>query len=144
MIRELPTLDGIIETFEELGGWEERFGCVIDRGKRLPPMPESERTEESRVHGCQAQVWLRLEREGDESSRLRIRAISDAHIVNGLIAIVMSMYNGRTAAEAIAVDAVGVLARPELDTHLSGTRRNGLEAMIRRIRALAAEMESGR
>ncbi|MBX3324107.1 MAG: SufE family protein [Phycisphaeraceae bacterium] len=143
-MRELPTLDEIIETFELLGDWEERFGYIIDLGKRLPPMPESERTDDARVHGCQAQVWLRLEREGGGSDRLRIRAISDAHIVNGLIAIVMSMYNGRTAAEAMAVDARGILERLELDAHLSGTRRNGLEAMIRRIRALAVEMEAGR
>ncbi len=143
-MRELPTLDEIIETFELLGDWEERFGYIIDLGKRLPPMPESERTDDARVHGCQAQVWLRLKRDEGESSRLHLRAMSDAHIVNGLIAIVMSMYNGRTAAEAIAVDAAGILERLELDAHLSGTRRNGLEAMIRRIRALAVEMEAGR
>lgn len=141
---DLPTLEEIIETFELLGDWEERFGYIIDLGKRLPPMPESDRTDEARVHGCQAQVWLKLERDRDESPRLRIRAISDAHIVNGLIAIVMSMYNGRTAAEAMAVDAAKILAELELDAHLSGTRRNGLDAMIRRIRALAIEMEAGR
>lgn len=137
----VPPLDEITETFELLGDWEERFEYLLDLGKRLPEMGAAERTESARVHGCQAQVWLRLEAVG-EPARVRMRAVSDAHIVNGLITILLAIYDGKTPAEVLATDAESVFRGLDLETHLSGTRRNGLAAMITRVRALAMQLEA--
>jgi len=137
----VPPLEEIIETFDLLGDWEERFSYLLDLGKKLPLMPEAERTEEARVHGCQAQVWLRLETEGDPP-RVRMVAASDAHIVQGLIAILLAIFDGKTPPEVLATDAESVFRQLDLEAHLSGTRRNGLAAMITRIRALATQLEA--
>lgn len=140
-MQTVPPLDEIIETFELLGDWEERFNYLLDLGKQLPAMPESERTEEARVHGCQAQVWLRLETVGDPP-RVHIVAASDAHIVQGLITILLAIFEGKPPAEVLATDAEAVFRTLDLEAHLSGTRRNGLAAMITRIRALATQLEA--
>jgi cysteine desulfuration protein SufE len=137
----VPPLDEITETFDLLGDWEQRFGYLLDLGKKLPAMPEGDRTEATRVHGCQAQVWLRLGTVGDPP-RVHIVAASDAHIVQGLITILLAIYDGKPAAEVLATDAEAVFRRLDLEAHLSGTRRNGLAAMISRIRALAAQVEA--
>ncbi len=135
-----PPLDEILETFDMLEDWEDRFEYLLDLGKRLPELPEPERTEASRVHGCQAQVWLVLEAGGD--GRVHIRAASDAHIVNGLLTIVLAIFEGKLPGEVLATDAEAVFHTLGLDEHLSGTRRNGLAAVIARVRALAHELEA--
>lgn len=134
----IPSTEEIVETFELLGDWEDRFGYVLDLGRKLPEFPESERTEARRVHGCQSNVWLDLGVERDSGPRVRLRAVSDAHIVNGLIAILISAYDGKSPAQVLAFDIKGLLARLDLESHLSGTRRNGLQAMVERIRAEAS------
>lgn len=134
--RTVPPIAEIEENFELLGDWEERFGYLIDLGKQLPAMDEGDRVEANRVHGCQASVWLKAEL--GEQGKLHLRAVSDAHIVNGLIAILLSLYDMRTPQEARMIDAQGVVNRLGLADHLSPTRRNGLWAMIERIRALTA------
>ncbi|RMH09802.1 MAG: SufE family protein [Planctomycetota bacterium] len=133
----IPSTEEIVETFELLGDWEERFGYVLDLGRKVPEFPESERTEARRVHGCQSNVWLDLAVEGDDPPRVRLRAVSDAHIVNGLIAILISAYDGKTPQEVLNFDIKGLLDKLQLEEHLSGTRRNGLQAMVARIRAEA-------
>ncbi|MEM1108974.1 MAG: SufE family protein [Planctomycetota bacterium] len=132
----IPPIAEIEETFEFLDDWEERFGYLIDLGKKLPEMPEADRVEANRVHGCQASVWLKLDLAEDQ--RLSVRATSDAHIVNGLIAIMLSLFDGTTPEQARVTDAGAVVKKLGLDQHLSPTRRNGLWAMIERINALTA------
>ncbi|MEL6497820.1 MAG: SufE family protein [Planctomycetota bacterium] len=132
----VPPINEIEETFELLDDWEDRFGYLIDLGKKLPDLPDADRTESNRVHGCQASVWLKADL--DEHDRLLLRASSDAHIVNGLIAIMLSLFDGATPAEARAIDAKAVVGRLGLSEHLSPTRRNGLWAMIERIGVLTA------
>ncbi len=132
----VPKITEIEETFEFLDDWEERFSYLIDLGKKLPTMDEAFKVETNRVHGCQASVWLWVDM--DEDHRLELQAISDAHIVNGLIAIMLSLYDGLTPQEARAVDAKAVVDRLGLSDHLSPTRRNGLWAMIERITVLTA------
>ncbi|MDX1564559.1 MAG: SufE family protein [Phycisphaeraceae bacterium] len=132
------TLEELIEGFELLDDWESRFGYLLDLGKKLPPMDPADQTEANRVHGCQATVWMVGRFEGDPP-RLNISAASDAHIVNGLIAILMILYNGRTAEEAAKLDPKPILAKLDLEEHLSPTRRNGLHAMVKRIRELSAQ-----
>ena len=133
------TVDELIENFEYLGDWEERFAYLIELGKKLPPLDESEMVEDNRVHGCQATVWLRMLPINGESLAFEIRADSDAFIVKGLIAVLLLVYSGRTAEQIMATDCTGTFARLGLDKHLSPTRRNGLHSMVSRIKALAAE-----
>jgi cysteine desulfuration protein SufE len=127
--------EDIAETLGFFDDWEERYRYIIDIGKRLPVMPEAERREELLVRGCQSQVWLKAhEREG----RLFFEVDSDAHIVRGLIAIVLSAYNGKSPAEILAFDIDAYFERLDLLRHLSPTRGNGLRAMVERIRDVAA------
>jgi len=137
------SIDELIENFEFLGDWEQRFTYLIDLGKRLPPMPEEDRNESTRVHGCQATVYMKDHVLPTDPPTLELSACADAHIVNGLIAILMSIYNGRTPDEAIDLDAESIFRRLDLVEHLSPTRRNGLHAMLTRIRALAATHTNG-
>ena len=131
------TLEKLISNFELLGDWEERYGYLIDLGKKLPGLSDAEKSEANRVHGCQAMVWMILERDAERPGALRIRADSDAFIVRGLIAVLQLIFNGRTPEEMVATDAKSILSRLGLDKHLSPTRKNGLFAMVERIRALA-------
>src|SRR5689334_18377987 len=131
------TLAKLVSNFELLGDWEERYGYLIDLGKKLPGLPESEKTEAHRVHGCQAMVWLVLEPDPERAGALRIRADSDAFIVRGLIALLQLIFSGRTPEESLGVDAKSTLSRLRLDQHLSPTRQHGLFAMVERIRTLA-------
>jgi len=122
-----------------LDDWEERYRFLIDLGKKLPPLDEADRTEANRVHGCQSQVWMkaRLQRDNGGPGAMEFSAESDAFIVNGLIAILLSAYNGRPPQDVIQFDAEGLFKRLGLVEHLSPTRRNGLHSMIGRIREIA-------
>lgn len=137
------SVDELVENFELLDEWEDRYRYVIDLGKKLPPMPEKEMTEENKVRGCMSQVWLVSEL--DRSSQppvLRLRADSDAFIVKGLIAVLMELYNGKPPREILDLDALDAMGRIGLQQHLSPNRRNGLVAMVERIKALAAEAQA--
>jgi len=135
------TMDELVESFELLGDWESRFGYLIDLGKQLPPMDPADKCEAFRVHGCQAQVWMKLTPHDD--GHIDITADSDAFIVRGLIAVLMMIYSGRTAGEILNTDGQGVLKRLQLAEHLSPTRKNGLFAMVQRIRELATAQATG-
>ncbi len=139
-IANLPDITEIEESFDFLDDWEDRFEYLLELGRKLPPMPESERTERNRVHGCQASVWLTMGADGEGGTRsIRLHAVSDAHIVNGLIAILLALYHGKSPGEAVGVEAEALFRRLGLEEHLSPTRRNGLHAMVQRIRALARQ-----
>ena len=124
----------LVEEFDLLGDWEQRYRYLIDMGKALPPFPEDARDDAHRVKGCVSQVWLVTRREDD---RLVFEADSDAHIVRGLAALLIRLYSGRTAEEIRSVDARDVLARIGLAEHLSPQRSNGLNSMIARIQGEA-------
>src|SRR4030095_8806876 len=134
------TIEKLIGNFELLDDGEERYGYLIDLGKKLPGLPNAEKIEETRVHGCQAMVWMIMEPDPERPGALRFRADSDAFIVRGLIAVLQLLYNGRTPEEMLSVDAKSTLGRLGLDKHLSPTRKNGLFAMVGRIRSLAREV----
>lgn len=127
-------IEDIVDEFDLLGDWEERYKYLIDMGKALPDMPESERTDTNKVKGCVSQVWLVTE---PAENTLTFRADSDAHIVRGLAALLLRVYSGRTPAEILSVDAREVLKRIGLSEHLSPQRSNGLTSMIGRIRGAA-------
>ena len=131
------TLEKLISNFELFDDWEERYGYLIDLGRKLSSLPEAEKNEGNRVHGCQAMVWLVLDPDPDRPGALRVRAYSDAFTVRGLIAVLQLIFSGRTPDEIVATDAHAILRQLGLDHHLSPTRKNGLFAMVERIRTLA-------
>jgi len=129
-------IEDLVEEFDLLDDWEQRYRYLIDMGKALLPLPDAERTEASRVQGCVSQVWLIVE--PSENDHLKFRADSDAHIVRGLAALLLRLYSERSREDILSVDAREVLARIGLSEHLSPQRSNGLASMIGRIRAAAA------
>jgi cysteine desulfuration protein SufE len=123
----------LIEEFQFLDNWMDRYQYIIDLGRKLPAFPQEFRTEQYRLHGCQSQVWLISRLVGE---RLQFQAISDSAIVSGLIALLIRVYNDRNPREILAtppdfIKAIG------LEEHLSPTRSNGLRSMIDAIRSAA-------
>jgi cysteine desulfuration protein SufE len=123
--------------FDLLGDWEERFRYVIELGKGLSPLTDAERSDANKVRGCASQVWLVSERGPD--GRIEFRGDSDAHLVRGLIAILLRLYSGRTAEEILAIDAKAAVEQLGLPGALSTQRSNGLFSMVERIRRIAAD-----
>jgi len=131
------TIEEVIENFELLGDWEERFAYLIELGKKLPALDSTDMIEEYRVHGCQASVWLRILPGINDT--YEIHADSDAFIVKGLIAILLLIYNGKTAKQILDTNSSKVFEQLGLDKHLSPTRRNGLHSMVNRVKSLASD-----
>ncbi|MCA0872408.1 SufE family protein [Seohaeicola saemankumensis] len=126
----------IVEDFEFLEDWEDRYRHVIDQGKAMPAMDDALKVPATKVHGCASQVWLHPV---IEDGVFRFEGDSDAMIVRGLIAVLRALYNGLPVAEVVRVDARAELERLGLNDHLSAQRSNGLRSMIERIREVAAE-----
>ena len=130
-------LEEIKETFAFLDDWEDRYRFIIDLGKELEGLPETDRSEENLVRGCQSQVWLLVNLNPD--GQLVLQMDSDAHIVRGLIAIVLAALNQQTPERVLAFNMDELFNELELLQHLSPTRGNGLMAMLQRIQAAATE-----
>lgn len=131
------TLEDIIETFSLLQDWEDRYRYVIELGRKLDPYPENLRDNKHKVSGCVSQVWLATTLNQESDPLLTFRADSDAHIVKGLVYILLQYYNNRRASAIITADVEQFLAELALNQHLTPQRSNGLNAMIARIRAEA-------
>ena len=125
----------LIEEFAFFDDWMDRYQYIVDLGRRLPEFPDAEKTEENRIRGCQSQVWFVAEH---RDGRLYFRAISDAAIVTGLIAILLRIYSGREPRDILDSEGEFVAALG-LEQHLSPTRSNGLASMMRAIRTFASE-----
>jgi len=134
------TIDDIRDNFALLDDWDDRYRYVIELGRTLTPMPEEEHSAANKVQGCASQVWLsrQIERTGQEPV-LTYLGDSDAHIVRGLIAILLTLYSGRTPQQILATDAVAVFDEFGFREHLTPQRSNGLRSMIERIRTDARE-----
>lgn len=125
----------IVEAFELIDDWEERYRYVIELGRELPPFPEEARTEDNKVRGCVSQVWLETSVSSEaDGPHLAFQGDSDAHIVRGLVAILLALYSGRSADEILKTDAEATLGELGLREHLTPQRSNGLSAMVARIR----------
>ena len=124
----------IIEDFALLQDWSERYQYLIDLGRQLPPLDDSEKTESNLLHGCQSKVWVVASGDAD---CLHFRAASDAAIVSGLIALMLKVYDGRSA-ETVLEMTPDFISSIGLDRHLSSTRNNGLAALHKRLQAEAA------
>lgn len=128
-------LEALVEDFEMLDDWEDRYRHILDLGRGLAPLSEAEHSDDRKVPGCASQVWLVTEA-GPERT-LVFRGDSDAHLVRGLIAVLLTLYSGRTPAEISGFDAEAAFRRLGLDGALTSQRANGLRAMVDRIRAEA-------
>ena len=130
-----PTIEAalaeLIDEFDVLGDWEERYRYVIDLGRDLAPLAETERSDANKVRGCASQVWLVTERRGDE---LMFRGDSDAHIVRGLIAVLLRLFSGRKREDIADFDAQKAFEQLGFSGALSQQRSNGLASMVERIR----------
>lgn len=131
-----PNLEELTENFALFDDWEERYKYLIDLGKNLPPMAESLKTDETLVRGCTSRVWLICET--DAAGRYHFTADSDAHIVKGLIVVLLSAYQDKTPSQIQLMNIEQAFKDIGLDQHLSPSRRNGFFAMVERIRALSA------
>ncbi len=132
----LPNIDEIIENFSLIDDWEERYRYVIELGRTLDPLPEDARNETNKVRGCASQVWLETSISRNVSGQpvLEFRGDSDAHIVRGLVLIVLAFYSGRTADEILASDVLELFGTLGLTAHLTPQRSNGVRSMVERIR----------
>ena len=130
----MTDLAQIIDDFAFLDEWEDRYRYVIELGKALPDLSDDKRTAENKVQGCASQVWLVTHSDGAGDPVLTFEGDSDAHIVRGLVAIVLAIYSGKRASEIARTDALDVFNRIGLVEHLSSQRANGLRSMIKRIR----------
>ncbi len=132
-------LDDIISNFDYLEEWEDRYRYLIELGRTLEILPEDAYTEENKVRGCASQVWLETKRVVDADGKLilRFRGDSDAHIVRGLVALVLALYSDHTPADILATDAMPLFEKLGLAAHLTPQRANGLRAMVDRIKSQA-------
>ena len=135
MPSENTTIVEILDTFEFLDDWEERYKYIIDLGKTLLPLTAEEMSDVYKVRGCQSQVWLVPTTDAD--GKIHLRGDSDAFIVKGLVAVLLAIFSGKTAAEVQAIDAKEILGTLGLESHLSPMRANGLFSMVQRIQAIA-------
>jgi cysteine desulfuration protein SufE len=133
---DMASLDQIRDDFAFLDDWEDRYRYVIELGRGLEPLPPEAHSAANKVLGCASQVWLdtRVEPDAAGGPVLRFRGDSDAHLVRGLIAILLALYSGRTATANLDIDAAGLLDRLGLKEHLTPQRSNGVRAMVARIR----------
>ncbi len=131
---DMTDFQTIVDDFAFLDDWDDRYKYLIDLGKNLPPYPEDKRDDDHKVRGCASQVWLYST---IENNRLRLQGDSDAHIVRGLVAVVLALFDGKTLSQAESLNTQDALKPLDLDGHLTPQRSNGLSAMVARIQALA-------
>ncbi len=131
----------LVDTFEMLGDWEERYRFLIDLGREMPPMQESDKVETNKVNGCLSSVWIvadQVDRDGQQV--IEFTADSDSAIVRGLIAMLHKVYSGQSPQAIIDFDVDGLFGHLDLGQHLSMGRRNGLSEMVKRIKVLATTL----
>lgn len=134
----LPPIDDIADNFDLLDDWEDRYRYLIELGRLMPDLPESDHTEANRVQGCASQVWLTMHPEGrGPDAPIVFKGDSDAHIVRGLVALLVAMLSGKPAGEIAKADPLAFFDRFGLGQHLTAQRSNGLRSMVDRVRGEA-------
>jgi cysteine desulfuration protein SufE len=130
-------IDAIVDVFSLLDDWDVRYRYVIELGRKLKPLDERDRNERNKVQGCASQVWLAttVQPDGSQGPVLSFVGDSDAHIVKGLIAILLATYSGRRAKEILDTDAVALFNQLGLREHLTPQRSNGFRSMVERIKS---------
>jgi len=135
----MPGIDEIVDNFSVLDDWDDRYRYLIELGRQLPPLAQSAYTEANKVQGCASQVWLETDvrPNGASGPVLTFVGDSDAHIVRGLIAILLTLFSGRAAKDILDTDALAVFEKIGLREHLTPQRSNGFRSMVERIRSEA-------
>lgn len=133
----MANIDEIIDNFSILDEWDDRYRYLIELGRELPPLSQAAHNDANKVQGCASQVWLdtSVRADGAGGPLLTFVGDSDAHLVRGLIAILLAMYSGRSAKDILSRDAVALFERMGLREHLTPQRSNGFRSMVERIRA---------
>ncbi|PQX83091.1 cysteine desulfuration protein SufE [Cronobacter sakazakii] len=134
----LPEKEKLLRNFNRCANWEEKYLYIIELGQRLAPLDDAERTPAHRIQGCQSQVWIVMN--PGENGVIEMRGDSDAAIVKGLIAVVFALYQQMTAQDIVNFDVRPWFEEMSLTQHLTPSRSQGLEAMIRAIRTKAADL----
>lgn len=135
------TIEELIEEFDDLGDWADQCELLIDIGRDIPDMPDELKTEETKVHGCQSNVWMVADVKPDAAA-IELTADSDAMIVRGLLTVILMVYSNRSPKEIVETDIQAIFRRLGLDRHLSTARKNGLAGMVKRVRGIAAEADA--
>jgi cysteine desulfuration protein SufE len=138
MIAPEMTFAELKDNFGLFDDWEDRYRYLIDLGKKLPPFPPSLQTDAHKVRGCMSQVWLVPGHPPRDAAAFAFAADSDAHIVKGLIAVLGVLFSGQTPAMVAKIDPEAAFRELGLDQHLSPSRRNGVVAMVQKIKQYAA------
>lgn len=142
------TIADIIENFDLLEEWDDRYRYLIELGRELAPLPEAAHNDDNKVRGCASQVWVETAvARANGAPVLTFRGDSDAHIVRGLVFLILTLYSGRSADDILATDAQDLFQKLGLDAHLTPQRSNGVRSMVERIKsdaraALAAAQDS--
>jgi len=131
------TIDRIMQNFDVLTDWEDRYRYIIELGRKLPSFDEEYKIDDNLVRGCVSQVWLVTDVRDGDPPVIEFRADSDAQIVKGLVAILLSLYSGKTAREILTADIRSIFEKLDLAKHLSINRANGFASMVKRIHELA-------
>ena len=134
-----PTVTELLDEFQDMQDWDERYDYIIDLGRELPPLDPALQTEDNLVQGCMSTVWLVTQIDSKPPHNIHIQADSDSIIVKGLIVILLSHYDGKAAKDILTADAIEMFGKLGLNQHLSPQRRNGLFSMVKRLKQLAAD-----
>ncbi|RCL01485.1 MAG: cysteine desulfuration protein SufE [Candidatus Tokpelaia sp. JSC085] len=138
----IQTITDIGNAFSFLDDWEDRYRYIIELGYQLKPYPQSARDDAHRISGCVSQVWLVSHHESEEEEEdpvLTFKGDADAHLVKGLLYIILVLYSGKRASEILAIDAASLLKSLGLDQYLTSQRLTGLTSLITQIRRQAAK-----
>lgn len=130
-------IEEIVENFEFLDDWEDRYKYLIELGNQLEPFPEIERTDQNKVQGCVSQVWVTTHIDEGDDPIVNIYGDSDAHIVRGLVAIALAIFSGKHVSEILAINETALFDRIGLSEHITPQRSNGLRSLVARIKSHA-------
>jgi cysteine desulfuration protein SufE len=131
-------IEDIIENFEFLEEWEDRYKYLIELGDQLPPFPQAQQTADTKVQGCVSQVWIAASKTEDPDPVIEFLGTSDAHIVRGLVAITLAIFSNKHASDIVQIDEQAIFSKLGLAEHITPQRSNGLRSMVARIKEIAA------
>ena len=138
----MANLDDIVDIFELLGDWDQRYQYLTELGEKLPAMPEELRTEDNKVKGCMSQVWVYAYRHGDAPGLVRFHGDCDTSIIKGVLAVLIQLSAGKTVEEIEQLDVDELFSRLNLDEHLSPNRHIGVYAIVELMKQQARNLES--
>ncbi len=137
----MTRLDDIVDIFEMLGDWDQRYQYLVELGEQLPAMPEALKTDDNKVKGCMSQVWVSAWRDDDKTAGIRYHGDCDTSIIKGVLALLIQLASGRSAREIEQLDVDELFARLNLDEHLSPNRHIGVYAIVELMKKQARKLE---